>query len=153
EVAMKETSASGRHERFRELSALASTGVLTASEWSELNDHLRACDECREIHDQYRGLDQAGMPMLAALSASGEEENAWNAAATRRNLFARVREAERNSRPGTSLLAAFLRDGFRVRLSPLSIAVLAACLLLFAGAVYHVTRITHSTAKTSIASD
>ena len=39
------------HERFKELSAIAAIGLLSSNEVGELNEHLRDCQICREIHD------------------------------------------------------------------------------------------------------
>jgi hypothetical protein len=50
------------HDHFRELSALAATGQLCASEHRELDEHLRECEECREVHNHYLYLVQYRLP-------------------------------------------------------------------------------------------
>jgi hypothetical protein len=50
------------HERFRELSALAATGQLSSSEDRELNQHLRECESCREVHCDYSHLIRHQFP-------------------------------------------------------------------------------------------
>jgi anti-sigma-K factor RskA len=82
------------HDRFKELSALANAGELTASEWSTLREHLRVCEECRNIHNEYLILDRDGMPMLAAGYSRPNRQSDWDDSATRARLFSRVRELE-----------------------------------------------------------
>jgi hypothetical protein len=84
------------HERFKELSALANSGVLSASEWSDLDLHLRVCEGCREIHDQYQLLSTVGMPFLAAVYSHPQEQQQWDDSEVREKVLARVREAERS---------------------------------------------------------
>jgi len=81
------------HEKFKELSALAFSGTLTADERVELEDHLKTCDECRAIHHQYRLLATVGMPFLAATYGHPEEQD-WDDSDTREALLARVSESE-----------------------------------------------------------
>jgi hypothetical protein len=91
------------HDRFKELSALANAGELTAGEWSALKEHLRTCEECRDVHNEYRILDRDGMPMLAAGYLRNEDRNDWDNTAARTKLFARIREVEE---PDLSTLAS-----------------------------------------------
>jgi hypothetical protein len=58
------------HEKFHELCALATAGVLTAAESASLNLHLRECSQCREALGQYRQIANEGIPSLAADFAS-----------------------------------------------------------------------------------
>ncbi len=53
------------HERYSELCALAMSGSLTAEEQADLQQHLKACDECRDDRERYLLLTQEGMPLLA----------------------------------------------------------------------------------------
>src|ERR1700751_622423 len=80
------------HERFRELSALSNAGTLSSSEVAELHGHLQHCRQCREVYDQYRFLAQVGIPELAAIHGSEEEDPNWDDAPTRRKSFARIRK-------------------------------------------------------------
>ena len=63
------------HERYEELCALATAGVLTAAESELLTAHLESCAECREAFAQYQSLATDGMPFLAShFSASSDED-------------------------------------------------------------------------------
>ena len=53
---MREVARLDDHDRFRELSALANAGALSSAELAELKGHLQSCEQCREVHDQYRLL-------------------------------------------------------------------------------------------------
>jgi hypothetical protein len=88
------------HEKFRILSALANSGTLSASEWLELEDHLRICDECREIQGHYQLLATVGMPFLAAAAHTQphEDEN-WDDAQARKQLSFRVHKEQSAVRP------------------------------------------------------
>src|SRR5260370_8628808 len=41
------------------------SGSLSAEEQADLQEHLKACSECRDDHEHYRLLTQEGMPLLA----------------------------------------------------------------------------------------
>jgi hypothetical protein len=82
------------HERFKELSALANSGTLSASEWLELRQHLEVCKDCREIHDHYQVLATQGMPQLAAVFAHPPERENWDDGDAREKLLARIHRAE-----------------------------------------------------------
>src|SRR5258708_13563375 len=81
------------HERFKELSALANAGALSAAEWSELQEHLSLCQSSREIHNENLLLDPDGMPMLAATFARPKPHTSWDDPAPRPKLFALVHPA------------------------------------------------------------
>jgi hypothetical protein len=81
------------HERFRELAALANSGTLSANEWLELKHHLRICQDCREIHNQYQLLNDVGMPFLAAAYGDLPELEHLDDSFAREKLLARI-EAE-----------------------------------------------------------
>lgn len=53
------------HDRYEELCALATAGVLTTEESEALFAHLDECAECAKIFAQYESLANDGMPMLA----------------------------------------------------------------------------------------
>jgi hypothetical protein len=82
------------HERFRELGALANSGTLSTNEWLELKHHLRICQDCREIHNQYQLLNDVGMPFLAAAYADPREVQHLDDSFAREKLLARIAEAE-----------------------------------------------------------
>jgi hypothetical protein len=91
------------HERFRELAALANSGTLSAAECFELERHLQACDDCRQIFDQYRLICSVGMPYLAATYSHTQElekeQEHWDESEAREEardrILARVRDLER----------------------------------------------------------
>jgi Anti-sigma-K factor rskA len=139
------------HDRFRELSALANAGVLSSAQWAELKGHLQFCEQCREIHDQYRLLAREGIPGLAAVHSSGQEEREWDDTATRRRLLARIR---REDRRWFIPAAMQLHLGLRHRYNALSGAVFAACLtLVVAGGAYHMGSRIQSNSKRWSASE
>jgi len=123
------------HERFKELSALANSGTLSAGETAELSSHLQLCPECREIHDQYRLLAREGIPVLAA-DFSGEEDSlTWDSSATRKKLLARVQAEQQTltsgERASQTLAARYWPPALLS--SPRAIATIAACLLVSVG--------------------
>jgi len=135
---MTEYHRQDEHERFKELSALANSGTLSAGETAELCGHLQLCSACQEIHDQYRLLAREGIPMLAAGFSEEADSLTWDSSATRKKLLARVRAAEQQSRtvnirpsqtfPFRSWNPAFLSN-------PRAIATITACLVVFVGFV------------------
>jgi hypothetical protein len=124
---------STEHEKFRELSALVNTGTLTASEWAECREHLRLCEECREVHDQYLFMVKEGIPLLAAHYSDEPEEVFWDDTEMRKNLSARVQaeKAQTSYKPGSQSSvgrgSSFLR---RMAVNPLARIGVAACLLV-----------------------
>jgi len=50
------------HENFRRLSSLSAIGQLLSHENQELIEHLRECESCREVHDDYSHIIQHQMP-------------------------------------------------------------------------------------------
>jgi predicted anti-sigma-YlaC factor YlaD len=55
------------HERFRELSALASIGQLSSDENRELNEHLRECADCRRRQEDYSRITLYDFPRAGAI--------------------------------------------------------------------------------------
>ncbi len=95
------------HEEFLELCALATTELLSAQERGRLEDHLRHCASCREMHAQYQTLVGAGIP-VASVNPDGEypvpSTSDWSIEAAEAALFARldreqVKAGEANRRP------------------------------------------------------
>jgi hypothetical protein len=139
------------HGKFKLLSALANSRSLSASEWLELEDHLRICDECREIHHQYDVLATVGMPFLAAAYARPREDEKWDEAPVRHRLLARVRQAQTAARSfehslfrQKSFSSYFLGSASRQWIT----GAVAACLLITVSlASYRLGRVTHINAK------
>ena len=130
-------SSHGDHERFKELSALAQAGELDSAELDELRSHLRLCRQCREMYDQYRALTRAGIPELAATHSDVQEKTSWDPASTRRKLFARIREEERDSkRKWFRFPFPDLGNSYRAFAG----AALATCLVLAVLGAYHIGR-------------
>ena len=137
------------HERFRELSALSHAATLSSSEVAELHDHLQHCRQCREVYDQYRFLAQVGIPELAAIHSSEQEDASWDDAPTRRKLLARIRrDGDNPDENGFSFASLQSPPGFANRYAAFAGAALALCLaLIVAGAAYHVGRRSQGTAR------
>lgn len=92
----KENSIPKEHDDYFELCALASTGTLTDAEWSDLRSHLRQCQECKELIQQYRELTKTGMSLLMP-EAKGEELPAhasWSPELAKQELLGRLARGE-----------------------------------------------------------
>src|SRR5260370_27217444 len=61
------------HEHFEELCALAAIGQLSAEEHEELLAHLRACDHCKRIEDDF-ALILEQLPAADPPNVSGDTE-------------------------------------------------------------------------------
>ena len=139
------------HERFKELGALANSGTLSASERLELKHHLRICEDCREIHDQYQLLSAVGMPFLAAAYGDPQEREDWDDSCAREKLLVRIAETQRPSRdasasPLWSPAPAHLLLEFAA--NPWIKGGLAACLgIAVAFGAYSISRRTHNGEK------
>jgi hypothetical protein len=60
------------HEEFLELCALATTGELTAEEWTRLNEHLAHCSACLRASREFEEVVATAIPALAAESVPEE---------------------------------------------------------------------------------
>jgi len=67
-----------RHERFKELCALAHADALSIGERFELEEHLRICEPCREVYEGYALVSGAGMAFLAAPGELPPEARNWD---------------------------------------------------------------------------
>jgi hypothetical protein len=120
------------HERFRELSALASSGSLAPLELSELRFHLEHCEECQEAFNEYQILTTQGMATLAEAYLERHEPATWDDSSTRGRLFSRVLAAQqepqkrKNQGPASPQPTPVDREATR-RLATIG---LAACLVL-----------------------
>ena len=62
------------HEDYFELCALATTGTLTDSEWTQLKSHVLGCTQCSELLQKYREVARTAMPLLISEeSVSGQD--------------------------------------------------------------------------------
>jgi hypothetical protein len=121
------------HEKFEELTALAYSDTLTASEWSELKSHLQICSDCREVYHQYQILAREGMPLLAARYSGLDEQRVRQDIPTPQKLLARVRAAE-----GEGFRHTATRVLQRIPVHPLVRITVAACLAIVVSIVsYH----------------
>src|SRR2546429_8779390 len=89
------------HQKFKKLSALAQGGMLSTQEREQLEHHLRGCDSCREIYDEYSLISREGMPLLSPNYGNVQESEGWDDRTAWRRLLSRIREAER---PGPRLV-------------------------------------------------
>lgn len=122
-------AAHNKHEKFRELCALADSGSLTPLEVSELRHHLEHCKECHEVLREYRALATEGIGALAATYAERREPVAWDETATRQRLLERVR-AEQQGNPDRNASAYTVNSLRNVAVRPFVRIALAACLML-----------------------
>ncbi|MDX6458358.1 MAG: hypothetical protein QOE55_2055 [Acidobacteriaceae bacterium] len=119
---------SNEHERFRELAAAMTCGVLTAQESAELEYHLHACEPCLSVFREYQILASDGFALLARSYEHNETSGKWNEGAARRRLLSTAEDL-RNLRPSTTVRPA----DRRVMGPPNSTGALAASLLLAVG--------------------
>jgi|GEM_PF-434363 len=92
----KGNSTPKEHDYYFELCALASSGTLTDAEWSDLRSHLRQCQECKELVQQYRELAKTGMSLLMP-EANGEElpaQASWSPELAKQELLSRLARGE-----------------------------------------------------------
>ncbi len=90
----KEDEIADAHERYKELAALSLARVLSGSEQEELSDHLRACEECREVYGEYRVLMKEGLSKLGPRYEHLRGESTgldWDGTAARERILTHVR--------------------------------------------------------------
>jgi predicted nucleic acid-binding Zn-ribbon protein len=93
---MSSQSVESRHDLFRELCALATTGTLTDKEWSELKAHLSQCKECSALLPKYREIARSGMPLLISEESVGDHDGqeSWTPELAKTELFTRIARGE-----------------------------------------------------------
>ena len=126
---MTGTESHFEHEKYEELCALATAGILSPEESERLFTHLNECAECSEIFAQYRSLATDGMDFLAGHFAVPKTVEAFDEPAA----LARLMHATEAPRPHVVPMPA--RDDKSVNpshwyRSPMLRGVIAASLLL-----------------------
>jgi Anti-sigma-K factor rskA/Putative zinc-finger len=89
------------HEEFRELSAAATAGELSADEQARLDAHLAACAECRRVYREFELAAIKGAGALAGVHGLTHEESldpSWSVEKAEAAFFKRLDEEERESR-------------------------------------------------------
>jgi hypothetical protein len=139
------------HQKFKELSALAQSGVLNDHEREELRRHLLACGSCREIHDEYSLISSKGMPLLGAYYGLTPEPEVADDRTSWRRLQSRIREVERPRPVGKPVFPALREPTLWAAASYRAAAVgLAACaIVVVAAGAYHLGSRTHETSRPS----
>src|SRR5437763_5696099 len=90
------------HDCYDQLCALASSGGLTASEWSRLADHLKVCSQCREELAKYQEIGTFGMALIAPTDPSLDLENEWSPESAVAKLMRRLQEQKEIDTAGAS---------------------------------------------------
>src|SRR2546423_14809288 len=65
------------HDSFDQLCALASSGALTASEWSRLAEHVKNCNQLREELAKYQEIGTFGLWLIAPTYPSLNVKSEW----------------------------------------------------------------------------
>jgi hypothetical protein len=82
------------HERYEELCALATAGILTPAESALLTAHLGDCAECREAFAQYKDIATDGMSFLADHFAAPSGENMFDESSALDRIMLAVESAK-----------------------------------------------------------
>jgi hypothetical protein len=154
---MNERQTMNEHEKFRELGALANSGVLTPREWADLKAHLQKCEECSDVYEQYRILVSEGMPMLAARYSNQTEQGGVAGTKALEKIHARVRaHRKRGSSATRDHLGVAEVPALLSRISPnqflLASTALAACLAVAVAFGYHLGSLKLASARLAQAS-
>jgi hypothetical protein len=78
------------HDEFLELSAVSTSGQLTAQEQKRLEEHLATCPSCREAMSQYNAVVSKAIPALAPEPESGESDPSWSQEQAEAAFFQRL---------------------------------------------------------------
>jgi anti-sigma factor RsiW len=92
--------ATGPHEEFLELCAVATSGSLSEEERERLREHLAVCPECREAMKQFDTLVDHGIPALAPELAgeTPKEDPSFSQEAAEASFLKRLSEDDNKSR-------------------------------------------------------
>ncbi len=129
-----------RHERFKELCALAHADALSIGERFELEEHLRLCEPCREVYEDYALVSEAGMAFLAAPGELPPEARNWDDRDSWEKLFSTIQN-QRASRVLPFQAALPRKSPAGLRVTPVMgwvAGLVAACMIaVIALGAYH----------------
>jgi hypothetical protein len=91
---MHGTERADEHERFKEFCALAQANSLDEVDQLELKEHLKICDLCRKICNQYAAIGSEGIAFLSGSYAVSEDAERWNHREAGLKLFNSIQEEE-----------------------------------------------------------
>jgi predicted anti-sigma-YlaC factor YlaD len=91
---MHRTEAADDHERFKEFCALAQAGSLGVVDQREVREHLKNCDTCRRIYNQYAAIGSEGMAFLSGCHEVSEEAARWDDREVRQKLLAAIQQEQ-----------------------------------------------------------
>jgi hypothetical protein len=93
---MQETDERDEHEKFKELCALAQCKALNFREQIALDRHLKLCESCRGIYEEYCAISEQGMAFLLADDDLTVEANQWDSRTARENLMHSILKPRRD---------------------------------------------------------
>src|ERR1700721_1689235 len=85
------------HQKFKELAALAQRGTLSDAERLALERHLRICESCQQVYDEYTLIGSEGMPLLAAAYGYNQEREDWDDRPGAQKLLASIQQENQPS--------------------------------------------------------
>ncbi len=99
------------HEEFLELCAASTAGELTQEERRKLDEHLRGCASCREVHKQLHETVKTAVPAIAAGLPQNDPEldKSWSQDKAEAALFERL--SKEDSRAGSRQTQKDVIDG------------------------------------------
>jgi hypothetical protein len=130
---LKQNGERYEHEKFKRLCALAASSSLAPLELAELQAHLQACEDCREVFLQYRALSTYGMSSLADGYVERRNLANWDEASALQRVMQRV-QAERQVAVTEKVSVPARANRWRgIATHPLTLSALAACLIVVVG--------------------
>jgi hypothetical protein len=125
---MTESAHQFEHEKYEELCALSTAGVLTSAESELLTAHLKGCAECRDAFAQYQNIAMDGMPFLADHFVSHTCEDEFDATSALTRLMQATEKTE--PRPAPLVVVTSKKHGWN---RPWIHGLIAASLVAGAG--------------------
>ena len=129
---MQRTDEGDEHEEFKEFCALAQCKALTLHEQIALEHHLKICESCRHVYEEYCAISEQGMVSLLAEDDLAAEASRWDNRATREKLKRSMLKMWRN-RVWPIDGGGSRQDSRSVRIlsrKALALGALAACALI-----------------------